>query len=315
VVTQAASTNEPPYFDHTAGAWVLSRYADVLAALREPGLCPTGPAEPQPERPLVKELTEACLPQMKTLAEQMFRVIPTDRPLDLIGEFAEPWCLELAILVCGADSANRQRLFDLARTVSAAAAEPRDDGMRERAAAAQAQMDRLLQPAVLPMTVPTFVALSQTLPCLLANAWLALFDHPAEMARLRAEQTPVPNAIEELLRYAKIPVQISRRATTDVELGGRRIAEGDLVRLMIVRANRDGAHFANPDCLDFSRNAGGQLSLGAGAHSCVGGPLIRMAAALATSAFLQYFGAAQIARPIEWRGGSGFRSPAQLFIF
>jgi cytochrome P450 len=244
----------------------------------------------------------------------MLRDIPRDRPVDLVGEFAEPWCLELAVLFCGVDSRQKHRLFDLARSISAAAAEPRDQEIGERAKDAQAQMGRLLQPAVSPMPVPTFVALSQTLPCLLANAWLALFEHPAEMMKLRSGQTPVPNAIEELLRFAKIPLKVSRRATADVELGGAKLAKGDVVRLMIALANRDGAHFPNPDRLDFSRCAGSQLSLGAGAHSCVGGPLIRMAAATATNAFLQYFGTAQVAGPIEWRGGSGFRSPARLFI-
>ena len=219
---------------------MLTRYAEVLAALREPRLSPTGPAEPQPERPLFKQLAEACMPQMQALAEQMLREIPTGRPVDLVGEFAEPWCLELAVLVCRADSAKKPRLFDVARAISAAAAEPRDAALRERAAAAQAQLDLLLQPAGFPGTVPAFVGLSQTLPCLLANAWLALFDHPAEMTRLRAGQTPVPNAIEELLRFAEIPIRISRRATAVVEVGGVRIAGGDyLVRLMIAQANRD----------------------------------------------------------------------------
>jgi cytochrome P450 len=314
VVVQAAGTNGTPYFDRTARTWVLSRYADVLAALREPRLCLTGHSEPQPERSLFKELAEACMPHMKLLAERMLRDIPPDRPVDLVGEFAEPWCLELALLVCGADSGQKHRLFDLARAISAAAAEPRDQEIGERARDAQAQMGRFLQPAVVPIPVPTFVALSQTLPCLLANSWLALFEHPAEMARLRSGQTPLPNAIEELLRYAKIPLKVSRRATADVELGGAKLVEGDVVRLMVAQANRDGAHFPDPDRLDFSRCAGGQLSLGAGAHSCAGGPLIRIAAATATSAFLQYFGTARVAGPIEWRGGSGFRSPARLLI-
>jgi hypothetical protein len=39
-----------------------------------------------------------------------------------------------------------------------------------------------------------------------------------------------------------------------------------------------------------------------------------MAAATATSAFVQYFGAAQVAGPIEWRGGSGFRSRSCSFL-
>ena len=43
----AASVSSPPpaapFFDPAQNAWVLSRYGDVLAALREPGLRQAGP--------------------------------------------------------------------------------------------------------------------------------------------------------------------------------------------------------------------------------------------------------------------------------
>jgi hypothetical protein len=84
--------------------------------------------------------------------------------------------------------------------------------------------------------------------------------------------------------------------------------------LMIALANRDGAHFLNPDRLGFSRYAGGQLFSRLKVALLRRGPLTRMAATIAISAFLQYFGATQAASQIGWRGGARFRSLAQLFI-
>ena len=71
------------------------------------------------------------------------------------------------------------------------------------------------------MGEPTFVALSQTLPRLLASAWLAL--SPASRLSSPAS-APIPDllpgAIEELLRYAGIVRRVFRRATANVDLGG-----------------------------------------------------------------------------------------------
>jgi cytochrome P450 len=147
----------------------------------------------------------------------------------------------------------------------------------------------------------------------LANAWLALFRHPSELARLRAEPVLMPRAIEELLRYAGLARTLFRLATEDVDLGGIRIAEGQRVRLMLASANRDPAQFPDPDRVDFTRRPTGQLALGAGPHSCVGAFLIRMAATVATDAFVRNFVEADMNGPIEWRGGSGFQSPASLY--
>lgn len=165
---------------------------------------------------------------------------------------------------CGcAQSLDCEPLADLARQVSAAAAEPTDSLLQSAAVAASTELEIKLQGGM-PMRTPAFVALSQTLPCFLANAWLALCRHPSELARLRAEPVLMPRAIEELLRYAGLARTLFRLATEDIDLGGIRIAEGERVRLMLASANRDPAQFPDPDRLDFTRRSAGQLALGAG---------------------------------------------------
>jgi cytochrome P450 len=319
---------EAPRFDPAVATWVLSRYADVLAALRDARLRPIS-ADSKDRSPIADqadqlrlraETLEAFSPsrvaewqaQIGPLAYTVLELLPTDRPVDLVREFAQPWSLRVAAIVTGADSLDCESLTDLAREVPAAAAEPRDSVLQSTAAAANIELERRLQ-GDMPMRAPAFVALSQTLPCLLANAWLALFRHPSELARLREERFPMRRAIEELLRYAGLARTLFRLATEDLDLGGIRIAEGERVTLMLASANRDPAQFPDPDRVDFTRRAAGQLALGAGPHSCVGAFLIRMAATVATNAFVHNFAAVEVNGPIEWRGGSGFQSPASLY--
>lgn len=321
-----------PEFAHFRAAlstWVLSRYEDVIAALREPRLWPISPENKEPseigdpaEQLRMRAATSAAFSaarvadwqtQIEPLAHGLVHGLATDRPVDIVRKFAEPWSLEAAAIVTGADADDRELLAGLARQVSAAAAEPNDPVLQLNATAANTELETRLQGGM-PMRAPAFVALSQTLPCFLASAWLALLRHPFELARLQAESALMPRAIEELLRYAGLARSVLRRATAKLDLGGAKIAEGERVILMLASANRDPAQFPEPDRLDITRRVAGQVALGAGPHSCVGALLIRMAAAVATDAFVQKVAPVEIAGPIEWRGGSGFRAPSSLYV-
>ena len=149
-------------------------------------------------------------------------------------------------MLCGPTLPIAAVLADLGGRVFAATGESEDAGVRENAAAATAELERIFEAGPLPMAEPTFVALSQALPHLLASAWLALVRHPDEFARLRACPDLVAGAIEELLRYAGIVRRVFRRATANVDLGGVSIAQGDLVVLMLASANRDPEQFPDP---------------------------------------------------------------------
>ncbi|MCU1273508.1 MAG: Cytochrome P450-like, partial [Bryobacterales bacterium] len=142
--------------------------------------------------------------------------------------------------------------------------------------------------------VQAFVALSQTLPVFLTNAWLTLLRHPADTAGLRAQPDLLPSAMEELLRYAGPSHAQFRHATHDIEINGTRITNGQRVILMLASANRDPTRFPNPDQLNFQRRPNNHLAFGFGEHACVGAALIRMAAAIATLEFLEFFASASL---------------------
>ena len=321
---------EFPRFDAALSAWVVSRYADVMAAFRDPRLAPVGPTSKKPpknehtaEQARIRTETLAALSasriavwqaEIEPLAHGVLGQLQREHPIDLVGDFALPWSLAAALTVTRAGEHDGERLSHLSAQVSASAADPFDSALQPTAALASSELERLLAGGAIPMRAPTFVALSQTLPAFLANAWLALLRHPAEFMRLHDQPHLMPRAINELLRYAGLARMLFRRATVDLEIGSVKIAEGERVVLMLASANRDAAQFPEPDRLDLTRAAGGQLALGAGAHSCVGAALIRMAASVATGAFVSRFAGAVVCGPIEWRGGPGFRSPASLMV-
>lgn len=112
---------------------------------------------------------------------------------------------------------------------------------------------------------------------LLAGAVELLTRHAEQRARLLDDPALVPNAVEELLRLTS-PVQgLCRVATRDVEIGGRRIAEGDRVLLLYASANRDPREFGDDvDDLDVRRRIERMLTFSTGAHFCLGAAAARL---------------------------------------
>lgn len=321
---------EPAHFDPAQSAWVLSRYCDVSAALRHPNLWPvSGKREIQPDSRdsagRIKERAEMLdalsasrlefwRPRLEGITKSKLDSLPTDRPVDLLSEFALPWGLDVAIVVTEADLYAPAHLSDLGRRIFAATGAGDDSALRADGAAATSELEGILEGGPIPMAEPSFIALSQTLPRLLVNSWLALIRHPREFARLRAQPGLLPGALDELLRYAGIVRRVYRRATVDVDLNGVRIAAGDLVVLMLASANRDPDQFPDPDRVDLTRSNVNHVTLGTGRNSCVGALVIRMAGSVATAALASRFSKIDFHSVGEWRTGSGFCFPASVFV-
>lgn len=106
----------------------------------------------------------------------------------------------------------------------------------------------------------------------------ALFEHPAELQRLRADVDGLlPSAIEELLRFVSPVVYMRRRATRPVVLHGTEIAEGDKVVMYYGAANRDPMAFDRPHELDLGRHPNHHVAFGGGGpHFCLGAHVARL---------------------------------------
>jgi cytochrome P450 len=322
---------EAPYFDDHLRAWILSRHADILAAFRTSALSPSSPndqndREPSGESERSKmrwETTEALSPaQLRAWrewitpeADGLIHGFRTEEAVDLMDGYARPLCLSLAAMVTGISRGAAEGLCEMARRVSASAAEPYDPAVRLSAKSANAELRGCFHSGPEPLRDSGFVALSQTLPCLLGNAWFALMQHPQQWSLLHQQPELTEQAIEELLRYAGLARILLRKATEDLDLNGFSIRKGERIILRVVAANRDPERFSDPHRVDVTRRDGGHFTLGAGSHACVGAGLIRMVATTITHPLLRRFASANLALPIHWQGGSGFRSPSSLWVY
>ncbi|MBI3224071.1 MAG: cytochrome P450 [Mycolicibacterium cosmeticum] len=138
---------------------------------------------------------------------------------------------------------------------------------------------------------------------LIGNGIVALLRNPDQLIRLRQDPDLWPNAIEEILRIDS-PVQMTARtAGCDVEIGGRRIAKGDMVALFLGGANRDPAVFADPATFDVGRtNAREHLAFASGIHACLGAALARIEGVTALRALFDAFPDLQLTAPPQRRG-------------
>jgi cytochrome P450 len=111
---------------------------------------------------------------------------------------------------------------------------------------------------------------------MIAMGTILLLDHPDELARLQADPTRWPAAIEEMLRYLSVAQYERRAVTEDVVLGGQRLRAGEGVLTVLHAANRDPRSFEHPDQLDVDRTDNNHIVFGSGIHQCLGQPLARM---------------------------------------
>ena len=111
---------------------------------------------------------------------------------------------------------------------------------------------------------------------LVAGGLHALLENPAQLAELRANPALLPSARDEMLRWVSPVIYMRRRVTRDCELAGQQLKEGDKVVRYFGAANRDPAHFENPETFDIHRSPNTQIAFGTGTHVCLGQHIARI---------------------------------------
>lgn len=163
---------------------------------------------------------------------------------------------------------------------------PQDD-LLTALATAEGEGSRLTESETLSMCTTLYVAGHETTRNLIGNTLVCLFRHPEALEAIRADPTAIPRVIEEGLRFES-PIQRAwRRVDRATDLHGRRLEAGQLVFMMLGAANRDPAHFANPDTFDVGRPANRHVGFGMGVHFCLGAPLARIEGQVAIDALIR----------------------------
>lgn len=148
-----------------------------------------------------------------------------------------------------------------------------------------------------------------TMACIIA--WLA--RHPEERARLVADPSLWPAAIEELLRWES-PVQgQGGYATADIELSdGSVLREGTAAMLYISAANLDPEAFDDPLTVKLDRSPNPHIAFATGFHRCLGSHLARMELRACLDVFHQHIPRYRVPDGVELTYWGAVRAPRPL---
>ena len=106
----------------------------------------------------------------------------------------------------------------------------------------------------------------------------ALCSQPGLLADLQSGDDAIWETMpDEVIRWASPASYFRRTATSDFEMHGKQVREGDKVLLWFVSGNRDDQAFDKPFQVDFRRTPNRHLAFGqGGAHVCLGMWLARL---------------------------------------
>jgi cytochrome P450 len=135
---------------------------------------------------------------------------------------------------------------------------------------------------------------------LVAGGMRVLMENPEQLAKLEADPSLLPTAVEEMLRYVSPVISFVRTATKDTELRGVRVNKGDRAAMFYPSANRDETQFADPDLFDITRTPNPHMAFGGGGtHFCLGANLGRVEAAAIVPEVLSRMKNLELAGPVE----------------
>ncbi|MBO9112492.1 cytochrome P450 [Agrobacterium sp. S2/73] len=143
-----------------------------------------------------------------------------------------------------------------------------------------------------------------------------LLRHRHVWEALLKDESLVPAAVEEGLRFEPPVGSYPRLALADIDLEGFILPKGSLLALCTMSALRDEKHFAHPELFDIHRKQmHWHMVFGAGAHRCLGEALARLELQEGLATVLRY--APTLSIEGEWptvQGHGGVRRIAEMRV-
>ena len=164
----------------------------------------------------------------------------------------------------------------------------------------EAEGERLSIDELVSTVVTFFVAGHDTTTNLISNGIYLLLQHPDVYAQLSDEPELVETAVSEILRLEPSVPRMWRIAARDVEIGGQPIRKGQMIFPMLSAANRDPAHFPNPDHFSLTRKNMKHVAFGVGIHYCIGAPLARLEGGIALRKLIKAFPTLKLSETPRW---------------
>jgi cytochrome P450 len=282
-------------------------------------------------------------PCVQAIVDDLLDAVEATRHMDLVADLAYPLPIIVVSEVLGVPTSDRHQILkwdadmlglqatggaqtENARRAARSIVEieeyfrqivwqrrdrPQDDLISHMIAAQEAG-DVLSNDEMINICVNFLLAGHETTRSLITNGVLTLLRQPDQFRDMRSDRSLLAAAVEEILRYES-PIQRAwRRITEDTKFGGETFQAGQLVLIMLGAANRDPAHFSEPERFDIRRQDNRHLAFGYGIHFCIGAPLARVEGTIAIEALLQRFPNLHLAGPFEWFPSIHVRGPVTL---
>ncbi|WP_280400233.1 cytochrome P450 [Nocardia carnea] len=264
---------------------------------------------------------EALRPRVQQLADEQLTVLTASgKPADLVAGFAAPLSIAVITELLGVEITERDRFRELAdaagradfladgagrsaeqawaefagyvgTVIAAKRGQLGNDLLSTLIAAGDSSDGRLddYELTTLTLTILASGYLTATNAISVGVLQLVAEGRLATLGECTAAELEA--VVEEVIRLqiGQIGEAFPRWAHEDVELAGRRVRAGDMVLARLGAANRDPAHFPEPDIFDPNRNAapeqaGRHMAFGRGPHHCLGAALARLEIGIALQA-------------------------------
>ncbi|HEX4225654.1 MAG TPA: cytochrome P450 [Pseudonocardiaceae bacterium] len=298
------SVNETPHRDHVP---------DWLRAAMNTHMLSSNPPQHTRLRKLVtaaftRRRVEGLEARITEISDELLAALPRDgSPVDLVESYSYPLPITVISELLGVPLDQREKFRELTTValsgpvyspqeyiaassemvaqirsmIEAKRAQPANDlltGLIE----AHDGGDSLTEDELTSMVFLLVAAGHQTTVNLITLAAYTLLTHPEQLAKLRADPTLVPRAVEEVLRYEPpTMVAIPSQTAGPVQVGDVTIPAGEVVVPVLWSANNDPARFERPDEFDITRADIAHVGFGHGIHHCLGAPLARLEAQVA----------------------------------
>jgi cytochrome P450 len=264
---------------------------------------------------LTPKRMEDSRPRLEQVADELLDALDDGRPVvDLIAGFTQPMTITTICDVLGVPAEDKPLFHQWAAELVGAGHDPEVVEAASNSVIAYAQAsieakranpgqdmlsmlvhgrdggDRLTQDELVSMFFLIIMAGHVTSMHTLTNSIFSLLTHPEELAKLRADMSLMPGAVDELMRYdGGVGVATFRFTKEPITVGEVTIPADEILALSVNSAHRDADRYPDPDRLDITRHPTGVLGFGFGTHYCIGAPLAKIQSDVALTKLLTRF--------------------------
>ncbi|MEV0368773.1 cytochrome P450 [Streptomyces sp. NPDC050636] len=282
----------------------VARFADAARRIKAPLIGVDDPEHNTQRRMLIPSFSvkriAAMRPEIQRVVDELIdRMLTQGPPAELVSAFALPVPSMVICSLLGVPYSDHEFFEEESRRIlrGPTAEEAEDarlkledyfteliarkereggDGLLDELVSERLRTGSLEREELVRLAMILLVAGHETTANMISLGTFALLEHPEQLAKLRADESLIPAAVEELLRFLSIADGMLRVATEDIEAGGRTIRAGDGVVFPTSLINRDDTVYPSPDDLDLSRSARHHVAFGYGIHQCLGQNLARV---------------------------------------